>query len=271
MKKVLLLSLAFVGYLCGYGEIVDGERPMAVVVASYNNAEWYQKNLDSIFDQKYSNYRVIYVDDCSPDGTGQLVQDYINEKGQQDRVTLIRNQVRKRALENLYDAICSCDDREIVVIVDGDDRLAHNAVLHRLNSMYADPSVWITFGQYISEPGGHIGYSRAIPFSVVEHNRIRSHQPQPSHLRTFYARLFKNIEKEDLLYQGEFFSMTYDLAMMMPMMEMAGWHHKYISEILYIYNDANPISDHRVDKSLQRALDLEIRGRAPYKPLKELF
>jgi len=270
MKKWLMLSICLVVRLCAQAEIVNGESPM-VVVASYNNAEWYQKNLDSIFDQKYNNYRVIYVDDCSPDGTGQLVEDYINEKGQRDRVTLIRNQVRKRALENLYDTISSCDDREIVVIVDGDDWLAHANVLKRLNSLYANTSLWMTYGQFESYPSGNIGFNKAMPREVVKNNRFRYHKNQPSHLRTFYARLFKLVKKEDLLYQGDFLTMTYDVAIMMPMIEMAGWHHKFIPDVLYVYNEGNPISDHRVDRSLQHRLDVYIRDKEPCQPLKKLF
>ena len=45
-----------------------------IVIPSYNNAQWYKRNLDSVFAQTYKNFSVIYLDDCSPDGTGQLVK-----------------------------------------------------------------------------------------------------------------------------------------------------------------------------------------------------
>ena len=46
------------------------------MVPSYKNAKTmlYKRNLDSIFMQNYTNYKVIYIDDNSPDGTGQFVQ-----------------------------------------------------------------------------------------------------------------------------------------------------------------------------------------------------
>jgi len=144
-------------------------------------------------------------------------------------------------------------------------------VLRHLNSVYANTHVWLTYGQFRSSMNGVLGFNKAIPREVVKNNRFRYHENQPSHLRTFYARLFKNIKKEDLLYQGDFFKMTYDLAIMIPMLEMAGSHHQFIPDVLYIYNEDNPISDHRVDRDLQRLLDRFIRDMEPYQLLEKLF
>jgi hypothetical protein len=47
---------------------------------------------------------------------------------------LIRNPVRVGALENLYRCIHTCDDQEIVILLDGDDWLAHPRVLQTLNA-----------------------------------------------------------------------------------------------------------------------------------------
>jgi len=55
------------------------EKPIVLIVASYNNTQWYKWNLDSIFNQKYKNYHVIYIDDCSKDDTYELVKNYITK------------------------------------------------------------------------------------------------------------------------------------------------------------------------------------------------
>src|SRR5438105_4834711 len=78
----------------------DTKKLIVVVVPSYNNAEWYQNNLSSIFMQEYDNYRVIYLDDASEDGTADLVEEYIKTAGHADRVTLIRNTEHKGHLYN---------------------------------------------------------------------------------------------------------------------------------------------------------------------------
>ena len=48
---------------------------------SFNNAKnkLYLRNLDSVFQQDYQNYHVVYVNDASKDGTGEYVKDYMEE------------------------------------------------------------------------------------------------------------------------------------------------------------------------------------------------
>jgi len=41
------------------------EKSMVVIIPSYNNESYCEKNLTSVFSQQYENYRVIYIDDCS--------------------------------------------------------------------------------------------------------------------------------------------------------------------------------------------------------------
>src|SRR3990167_5715498 len=73
------------------------EKPFVIIVPSYNNSAWYRFNLDSIFIQQYDNYRVIYIDDCSTDKTGKLVEQYIKKQKNKD-IALIKNTQRIGAL-----------------------------------------------------------------------------------------------------------------------------------------------------------------------------
>jgi len=235
-------------------------KKITVVIPSYNNYQWYKYNLSSLFTQDYTNFRAIYVNDCSSDGTRELVQKFILDNNFGNRIHLISNPVRVGALQNLYDVIHPCGDDEIIVILDGDDWLAHEGVLKRLNAVYSDPNCWMTYGQYISWPDNSPGYSRQIPSHIIETNNFREYEWCASHLRSFYAWLFKLIKKEDLISPcGTFYPMAWDQAMMYPMLEMAGHRARFISEILYIYNAANPISDSKMNRQLQRHLETIIR------------
>ena len=242
------------------------EKKIVVVIPSYDNVEWYRKNLDSIFNQKYSNWRAIYIDDCSSDETGKLVENYVIEKGFQDKIVIICNEVRCLALANLYYAIHSCEDDEIIVMLDGDDWFAHDDVLWIVNKVYQDPNVWLTYGQY-SHPWGGLGCNRTIDKEVIEKNAYRDGPLIASHLRTCYAWLFKCIKKEDLLHNGSFFPMTWDWALMFPMLEMSGGRFKFIREILYIYNTENQINDNKVNPKLQQELEKIIQEKERYNPL----
>jgi len=246
------------------------ERPMVVIIPSYNNKNWYQKNLDSIVNQNYTNFTILYVDDCSTDGTGKLVETYIKERKLDHKIKLIKNDIHRGACANWYYAIHSCQDHHIIINVDGDDWLLHENVLNIVNEAYADSNVWLTYGDLVFCPdsGKEASPCRDVPSRVIHSNSFREFEWFSSHLRTFYAWLFKQIRLEDLLYQGNFFPMSCDQAIMFPMIEMCGERIKFIKEKLYVYNRANPIGDGHVNNYLCAHLGHYVRHNMPkYKRL----
>ena len=270
MKFIQLVALAALTLVstCALAQL-----PFIIIIPSYNNEQWCERNLLSALEQNYDNFQIIYINDCSKDRTYDLVLELIKTHPRGNKVILINNSERcGSALGNLYKAIHACPDEAIIVTVDGDDWLAHDKVLARLEQEYADPNVWMTHGSYLSWPA----YTRdpwihPLPQSVIDNHAYRRYQWVTTHLRTFYARLFKLIKKEDLLYQDSFFSMAGDLAWMFPLLEMAGNHSRYIEDVLYIYNRGNPISDRYIDRTLQVQLEQVIRAKNSYAPLSTLF
>ena len=246
---------------------MHGYKPIVVVIPSYNNRNWYEKNLNSVFLQNYPNYRVIYIDDCSTDGTSEGVKNYLQKKSKKNNITYIRNPRRLGALQNFYNTVHNLTrDEEIVVILDGDDWLGHKSVLSEINEFYTKKGVWLTHGKLMEWPQGTVAWSIPIPPEIVKENKFREYRC-PSHLKTFYSWLFKLIKKEDLFYKGEFCPMTGDMAIMFPMIEMAGERHGFIKEVNYIYNIANVLNDNKVDPTLQREIDYYIRNLPRYQRL----
>lgn len=262
------LILSFVFFLLTSFLAHSQNSSFVVVIPSYNNKQWAERNLDSVFSQSYQNFRVIYIDDASTDGTGSVVQEYIQKNHLQERFTYIKNQKRLGALANIYRAVWCCMPHEVVVNLDGDDWLAHRDVLAHLNHVYADPNIWLTYGQFIYYPSYDEGIGCEIPQEVVEQNAFRSFTRGTTALRTFYAGLFHQIKKEDLLDKDDFFSAAYDLAIMFPLLEMARKHVRFIPEVTYVYNISNPINDFKVRIEEQARIDLFLRTKKPYQPLK---
>lgn len=251
------------------------EKRMAIVIPSYNNQEWYQKNLDSVFSQNYENWHIIYIDDCSGDKTGELVLEYVKQKNMEHKVTVIINPHRKGALANHYRAVHMCDDWEIVCQLDGDDWFAHDDVLKRLNEIYEDKNIWTTYGSFMGWPTNAMGYSKQLAPEVVEKRLFRETYWTPGQLRTFYAWLFKKIKLEDLLWDhwdesyGRFYPAASDLAFSYPLMEMAGKHYKFIDEIIYIHNVATQINDFKVHRLPQIIASHTLLHKRKYEPLEK--
>lgn len=248
------------------------EKAFVIIVPSYNNSAYCQQNILSILNQQYENYRVVFIDDASKDDTFEKVKALVDRSPKKDKVTLIKNTENKGSLTNLYDAVHGCKNQEIVVCVDGDDQLAQPYVLKKLNKVYADPNIWMTYGNYLDYPTykQKPQLCQKFPKSVLRSHRFRQYKWVTSHLHTFYAGLFKKISPEHLSKDGQFLPVAGDIAIILPMLEMASGHFQFIEEILYLYNRTNPLSDHLSSKLvLQNSYDRYVRSLPSYQPLEQ--
>ncbi|MCI0382105.1 MAG: glycosyltransferase family 2 protein [Chlamydiae bacterium] len=250
---------------------VSQDKSFVVIIPSFNNSSYVEKNLQSVLQQKYKNFRLIYIDDHSTDDTYEKASRLIRESGLQQRAILIRNEENLGALANIYRAVHSCDDREIVVLVDGDDYLAHEYVLTKLNKIYSSRDVWVTYGNFLNYPDFTQKPVSCKKFSksVIRNNQFRKKEWVASHLRSFYVGLFKKIKLKDFIYRGRFFPMAGDLAVMFPLLEMSRKHTAFIKDILYLYNRTNPLSDHKIHFQFQQECTNAIRKAKPYAKVKK--
>jgi len=247
------------------------EKPMVVIVPSYNNWFWHTRNLNSICTQNYSNYRVIYINDASSDETAKLVSEYIAKNKLEERITFIDNKERKGCpLANIYYALSLCKPEEIAVVVDGDDWFPHENVLAHLNRVYQDPDVWMTYGQFAIFPYDTIGWAHQVPEQIIQENGFRGYHWCTTHLRSFYVSLFNATAYSDYMYEGRFFPMAGDLALMFPLLELAATHSRFIPEVLYIYNRANALNEDKVNKELQKSCEMAARAHHRYNSLESL-
>ena len=224
------------------------EKEITIVIASYNNAKWYKRNLDSVFNQNYSNYKVIYIDDCSTDNTGNLVEEYAKVHNYENKINLIKNKKRGGATINRYKGSHLSSDNSIVMILDGDDWLAHDNVMNYINKLYNKYDIWVTYGQFRRFPSGEIGHCKKIP---PRYNFSKMDKFYTSHLRTYYAWLFKSIPLADFQIDGKFPEIAGDVAEMLPLIKLAQHRAFYAPKVLYIYNQSNPLNDYKIDPKNQ--------------------
>ena len=207
-----------------------------VVVTQRNAVAFIKKCLDSVMMQTYKNYIVPIMDDCSDDGTWEIVKQY------PEPFYGIRNDPRHEFYcKNFITAINTFSERgDILALLSGDDWFYSNDVLEYLNGVYQDEDVWLTYGSFVSSSGA-IGADFCKPLTDTRTYR-RNHKWYTSHLITCRKELWDKIRNEDLLYHGNYPNHSFDNAFMYPMIEMAGLKHtKYIEKVLYVYNDQNPL------------------------------
>jgi len=247
------------------------QNKFIIVIPVYNAEQWIGRCLESVTTQKYSDYEVAVIDDCSEDSTWDIIKEfnthhYRNYKHTGSSLRNIGLGIKFISKEN-----------DIIVTVDGDDYLADDGVLNCLNEVYQD-DVWLTYGSFLPLSGkykntcqnfSHImtpceaGY--LVETSVTPETYRKSGLWVTSHLRTFKRWLWDKIDDKDLRDEdGEYFKVAGDLAYMYSMVEMAGNHIRFIDKILYYYNDLNPNCDGTIRTEKQLLATEYIRNKKVY-------
>lgn len=244
------------------------ENPFVIIILTYNNEAYCIKNLESALEQKYNNFRVLIINDCSTDKTEKRISEVIKNHPKKHLATYIKNSYRRGVMANHIKAISHCQDHEIAIHLDGDDFFAHSHVLERINQEY-NKGAWLTWGSYKDMSTQKRGeFSQALPASIYEKNSIRRYKWATSHPRSFYVWLFKKIKNQDLQYGNKYIECPVDFAFMIPMIEMAGKRAHYIPDILYHYNDLSPLNIFKTSYRLCVETETHLRSRTRYTRLK---
>jgi len=242
-----------------------------IVVPVYNSENWIEKCLSSIKNQKHKEFECAIYNDCSTDSTGEKIEDFIKEYGD-ERFTVVHNSSNKKTLFNLIDGCQTLKSKEepesVLVVVDGDDSLFSEYSLSLVDNVYQKTGTSLTYGSFVHWPTGEISnFSREFPNEVRANNNYRKFPFVSSHLRTYKSYLWNSILDSDLRdTDGEYFKVACDVATMIPMLEMAGGNFIHIPNILYVYNRWNPLSDDVINSSEQGRIDRLIRSRKKYEP-----
>lgn len=245
-------------------------RRFKVVVPSFNSIDYIAKTLASIEMQTDKDFDVCVVDDGSTmQKQRRIIADFCSRNGWK----MLFNDKNHGALYSLVHAIehLECHDDDVIVVIDGDDWLAHKDVFKRLRDVYSSEDVYLTWGQCEIFPGGKtpVNYAQAVPEMVIKQKLYRDIPFVFWHIGTFKYFLWRHIEDADLRDEdGDYLMLMKDKATLYPMLEMAGDKIRFVPETLYIYNLANPLNDYantRPEEHLR--VDTLIRGRKRYSTL----
>ncbi len=240
-----------------------------IITAMYNVDEWIDENIQILKKQTYENFQAVFIDDMSMDKTVQIVRQAIRGDS---RFNLIINSEKQFKARNVVEAInsTSASDEDVIVLVDGDDRLSSPDVLQTLYDVYSEEDCWMTYGSYTSVDANRCNTCKPYHPNVIEKNSYRKNRWLASHLKTFTFKLWKQLDmdvfkitdkdiaqaklrvllKLQLRYwyywkdikasdlhdaSGNFIRRVDDKAFSWPMLEMSGSRACYIESELYVY------------------------------------
>jgi glycosyltransferase involved in cell wall biosynthesis len=247
-----------------------------IFIPFYNVERWAPYTIKSVMRQEYKNFQCILVDDMSTDRSCDVIESLIKDD---DRFVLVKNKEKKYVIENMCLAfdLVKPNKEDVVVVLDGDDWFAGKTVLSILDETYNKEQCWLTYGSYVEYPSMTVGkFAKKIPEQVIEQNAIRRFQWVTGHLQTFKFGLWQNLDKEKSFkepnspHKDHHFMYGWDLAWMIPLVELAGKKSHYIADILYVYNRENPLNCDKVKHSQQLLTEQTVRSMARYNPLEKL-
>ena len=249
---------------------VNQESTINIVSTFYNCADYIADCVKSVASQDYDNYHHWLIDDASTDNTVEIIEAELAALPEtlRSKFTLIQNTANQGAVKNQVDMFRTFDDHSIVMILDGDDSLINdNTVLAYFNGIYSN-SVEFTYGSCWSMADKIPLISQPYPLQVRQDRSYRQHHfnwilPY-THLRTFKKYLINGCD--DSLFQNEnheWYKAGGDGAVFYALIEQAD-HQKVlcVQDVVYNYNDINPLNDYKVNAVEQNATARQIIGKS---------
>lgn len=239
------------------------EKRINVIIPFRNVEKYISDCIASIQNQLYRDYRVFFIDDCSEDNSLSLIPDAPN-------YNVIKNYKRNYALLNIIETLGNekFESKDIICIVDGDDKLAHPYVFRVVNNCYSTSNILITYGSYRTINGLVTVGER---YTANEFNKLRKATWKASHLKTFQFSLFADYYKLDKNLEhlkdskGNFLKMPYDMAIMFPLLELAGFDRSsFIPMPIYLYR-IHENNDHVTNTEAQLDGEQVVRNKKPIK------
>lgn len=101
---------------------------VSILMPIYKVEQFLEKTLDSIFTQTYSNLDYVFVNDCSPDNSLQVLIDTIKKHGiEKERYTIINHENNGGIAVSRTDCIANAKG-DYIFFVDSDDWIEKDAV-----------------------------------------------------------------------------------------------------------------------------------------------
>ena len=253
---------------------IDEKIEFCIVMPGNNVEKYITQAINSVFIQTYHNWKIVVVDDSSEDKTSEILKNIQHNPlipSSKFSVITHKTKVSSPAYSVIEAASNQCSGKSILGLLDADDMLAHPNVLKNIANIYLNnPNIWVTFGSYAAFDNQYNTNINLDYFNIPDISKldnIRSNPWTTSHFKTFYTWLARLINPEDLKIKGSFTKSANDVALMLPIVEMAGSERVYpIKNVTYLYR-LHPNNIHQNRREEQLNSEKYFRTLPKYKKL----
>ena len=248
---------------------------LRIITPVYNAENYIDKCILSVAQQDYDNYCMIIIDDASTDNTLKVIEDTLLKIGSpvRDKIVVVKNTENVGAVKNQISTIKRYtdvwEDDDIIMLLDGDDWLINNPnIFHKYNNIYRENTEF-TYGSCWSLADNIPLIAQEYPPEVKKNGTYREYSfnwniPY-SHLRTFRYKLTYSLHEAMFKDEdGNWLRAGGDTAVFYNLIEKAFYPNvKCIPDIVYNYNDLNPINDYKVNSEEQTKTSTHVQNNKP--------
>lgn len=122
----------------------------SLIIPVLNKVTYLNRLITSIQNQLFDNIEIIFVDDCSKDGSKELIEQYMRKD---KRIALIKHEINKGTFITRNDGVLNANG-EYIIFIDPDDMILENSLqnLYQATLNYTDIDV-IQFRAYKKRSG----------------------------------------------------------------------------------------------------------------------
>lgn len=101
---------------------------VSIIIPIYNVSEFIERCACSVFNQTYENIECIFVDDCTPDNSMDILYDVINQfPSRKNQIKIIRHD-KNKGLSSARNTGINNSVGDYLYFLDSDDKISDNAI-----------------------------------------------------------------------------------------------------------------------------------------------
>ncbi|ENM3936458.1 TPA: glycosyltransferase family 2 protein [Vibrio cholerae] len=129
---------------------------VSIAIITYNQKEYLRECIESCLAQDYPNFEIVVADDCSTDGTQDMLREY--KSAYPSKFVLRLSEENQGITPNSNECLHACSG-EYIAMLGGDDLLLESKITKQVNVLISQPDVSIcgTYTRLIDSNGNNIG------------------------------------------------------------------------------------------------------------------
>lgn len=106
---------------------MEKKAKVSVLVPFYNVAKYVGRCVESLFSQTYSNIEYVFVNDCTPDNSMDIINEYIDKFNVRNKCVIINHEVNKGISASRNDCLDNATG-DYILFIDSDDYIDKDMV-----------------------------------------------------------------------------------------------------------------------------------------------